>query len=280
MPTASKLLCCVLLLSGCSVLNLNERSTALARTKLADEIAEFANLRKIEELDRRLNALCEVDDAQQRAELLIEGWGRHGSWYDLAVVKFFVEHFPSAYGHGRRDPERFDLQRLFNTTDQVLRKHPEFVFQLFWYEQWKSGPNDFARLMRQIEPPLMCGCVRLPGEEYARALWLAGVVEGLPFERQPGGLILAVRWDNLYVDEVHLRQNILAQRPFLKYDHELGRWIVDQEAKRANRYLAPEEQQASPRLTPLPNWDSDVIPPRPIHEPEVEGEAKLIEIPD
>ena len=280
MPAASKLLCCVLLLSGCSVLNLNERSITLARTKLANEIAEFANLRTIEELDRRLNALCEVVDAQQRAELLIEGWGQHGSWYDLAVVKFFVEQFPSAYGRNRQDVERFDLQRLFNTTERVLRNHPEFVFQLSWYEQWKSGPEDFSRLMQRVEPPRMRGCVRLRGEEYARALWLAGIVEGFPSERQPGGLILEVRWGNLELDEGHLRHAILAQRPFLRYDHELGRWIVDQDAKKANRYLTPEEQQASLRPTPLPNWSSDVIPPRPIHEPEVKGEVKLLGIPE
>ena len=280
MPAASKLLCCVLLLSGCSLLNLNERNASLVRTKLANEIEAFANFRTIEQLDRHLNALCEAADAQQRAELLIEGWGQHGSWYDLAVVKFFVEQYPSAYSRDRRDHERFDLQRLFNTTDQVLRTHPEFVFQLFWYEQWKSCPNDFARLMRQVEPPIMRGCVRLAGEEYARALWLAGAVEGLPFERQPGGLILEIQWDNLYADEVHLRQTILAQRPFLRYDHELGRWVVDQIAKQENRYLTPEEQLASPRPTPLPNWDCDEIPPRPIHRTEAEDEVKLLGIPE
>ncbi|TXT21975.1 MAG: hypothetical protein FD138_3871 [Planctomycetota bacterium] len=278
MPTASKLLCCVLLLSGCSALN--HRNAEAARARQVNEIAKFANVRTIEELDRRLNALCDTDDAQQKVELLIEGWGQHGSWYDLAVVKFFVEQFPSAYGRNGRDCERFDLQRLFNVTDEVLRKHPEFVFQLFWYEQWKSGPEDFSRLMQRIEPPAMRGCVRLRGEEYALALWLAGVVEGLPFERQPGGLILEVRWDNLELDEAHLRQAILAQRPFLRYDHELGRWIVDQEAKKGNRYLTPAEQQASPRPIPLPNWDSDVIPPRPIHEPESKEEVKLLGIPD
>ena len=131
MPAATKLLCCLLLLSGCSVLNLNRRGDAVARVKLADAIADFANIRSVEELDSRLNVLCEADDAQQRAELLIEGWGQHGSWFDLAVVKFFVEQFPSAYGRGRRDCERFDMQRLFNSANQVLSKHPEFVFQVF-----------------------------------------------------------------------------------------------------------------------------------------------------
>lgn len=262
-------------------MNLKGRNEVATRAKLADEIVEFANVRSVEEIDQWLNELHSATDAQQRAELLIEGWGQHGSWYDLAVVKFFAENYPSAYGHGGRDHERFDLERLFNTAYVVLSKRPELVFQVFWYEQWKSGPPKFSRLMQQAEPPTMWPCVRLPGEEYARTLWLAGIAEGLRFERQPGGLILEFRWGNLLRDEIDLRQAILAQRPFLRYDHELGRWAVDRDAKQANRYLTPEEQQASPRQTPLPNWDSDVIPPRPVHEAsDDEEEIRLLEIPN
>ncbi len=280
MSAVLRIVCGVMLLAGCSTLNFSERYAAKVRASLAGEIKEFANLRTTEELDRRLHSLREFDDAQLRFELLIEGWGKHGSWYDLAVVKFFADQFPSAYGNDRRDSELFNMERLFNVTNKVLREHPEFVVQIFWYEQWKSGSDGFARLMQRIEPPSMRGCVRLKGEEYASALWLAGIVEGLPFERQPGALILQVRWDHLIPDEVCLRQTILSQRPFLRFDSEKGRFVVDQEAKRANRYLTADEQQTSPRPTPLPNWDSEIIPPRPVHEPESDQDVELLGIPD
>ncbi len=127
MPATSKLLCCVLLLSGCSVMNLKGRSEVATRAKLADEIVEFANIRSVEEIDRRLDELCSTADAQQRAELLIEGWGKHGSWYDLAVVKFLWDRWSQKMDG---DDEKSDPRRLFETTKTVLNSKPELVCQL------------------------------------------------------------------------------------------------------------------------------------------------------
>ena len=277
MPAASKLLCCVLLLSGCSVINLQGRGESVARVKLSHEIAEFANVRSVEEIDRRLNELCSATDAQQRAELLIEGWGQHGSWYDLVVVKFLWDRWPQKMDN---DDGKSDPRRLFETTKTVLNSKPELVCQIFWYFQWSTRVPDFAGMMHDMEPKFTLGCRNTKWDYYWMMLLYAGVASGLPLEYSAGDSAWRADWDGLPGNFFEQKQLILGQRPFLRYDHELGRWIVDQDAKKANRYLTPEEQQASLRPTPLPNWSSDVIPPRPIHEPEVKGEVKLLGIPE
>lgn len=276
MPTASKYLCCILLLSGCSVLNLNGHGETAARAKLSDEIAEFANVRSVEEIDRRLKELCAAADAQYRAEVLIEGWGKHGSWYDLAVVRFLWERWPQKL---ENDIEKFDSRRLFETTKTVLNSESELVCQVFWYFQWSTRVPDFVGMMHDLEPKFTLGCRNTKWDYYWMMLLYAGVASGLPLEYGPGDSVWRADWDELPRNFFDQKQLILAQRPFLRYDHELGRWIVDQDAKQTNRYLTSEEQRASPRPTPLPNWDSAVIPTRPIHE-QADEEVKLLAIPE
>jgi hypothetical protein len=111
--------------------------------------------------------------------------------------------------------------------------------------------------MRDLEPPLMGQCVSTEGEFYPWILMEAGIASGTPGEWFGGSLASNLNYETLETDRVLINSFVASQRPFLKYDHNLGRYIVDKAAKDENRYLTQEDQTASPRPTPLPNWSTD-----------------------
>ena len=61
-----------------------------------------------------------------------------------------------------------------------------------------------------------------------------------------GTLMGSVSFETLSRDRLLINGFITSQRPFLRYDRELGRYVVDREAKEQNRYLSQEEQVALP----------------------------------
>lgn len=277
MSASLRIIGIVILLSGCSSLNLSRNLTETSAAERDAEIKKFQASRSIADIDRRLDELLEAKDGQKQAERLIEGWGKHGCWYDLAVVKLWWERWPRDDENGK---ERFDQRRLFDLTQTVLAKKPELACQVFWYFQWSTRVPDFAGMMHDLEPRFVCDYNGDHWVKYRLVLLYAGVASGLPMEMEVGVSAARANWDNLIGNWLDQKALILGQRPFLRYDHELGRWIVDREAKQANRYLAADEQQASLRPTPLPNWDSEIIPPRPVHEPESDQGTELLGIPD
>ena len=277
MPRISTFFCCFMLLSGCSALNLTSGQANTSPVEIEAEIKKYQSCRSIADVDQRLDELLKVPDGQRQAERLIQGWGKHGSWYDLAVVKLWWERWPPEEEGGKN---RFSQRRLFDLTQSVLAASPELAGQVFWYFQWSKRVPDFSGLMLDLEPRFVCDYNGDGWVKYRLVLLYAGVASGLPTEQNSGESATRANWENLIGDWLDQKTLILGQRPFLRYDHELGRWVVDQEAKKSNRYLTPDEQKASPRPTPLPNWDSEIIPPRPIHEPEREEEITLLGIPD
>ena len=193
----------------------------------------------------------------------LAGWGRHGDWYDVAVVEFLLSYWPSAYGKdssGRPDWERYDARRLFDVTEEAVWSNPELVYQVFWYHQWKSKPCGFSLLMRHLDTTSQPD-VHLDGEMYPIILLAAGIASGLPAEGVDGTLMGSVSFETLSRDRLLINGFITSQRPFLRYDRELGRYVVDREAKEQNRYLSQEEQVALPRPTPLPGWRFGPVPP-------------------
>ncbi len=221
---------------------------------------EFAACRSLDEVRNLLQELKDAPNAQLRAEALLSGWGQRGNWYDVAVVEFLIKHWPSAYGDHPKfgpDHERFDTRRLFDITQRVVRENPELVYQVFWYIQWERGPLDFAALMRDLEPGLMGQCVSIEGEEYPWILMEAGIASGVPGAWFDGSLVGSLDFDSLATGRALINGYVASQRPFLRYDHKLGRYVLDKAAKAENHYLTPENQKASPRLTPLPNWTMD-----------------------
>jgi len=252
-------------LTGCTLINpiqLSWKTAATSRDQLSVQVEKrFTSCRSLKEVKERLARLDQSRDAQQQAEVLISGWGKHGDWYDLAVVEFLLEHWPSAYGRDSEfgpDWERYDSHRLFDVTQRVLNSQPDLVYQVFWYRQWKNGLCDFPRLMRDLETP-RSSCVTIDGDQYPWLLFSAGIASGLPADVFSLGLMSGVDFETLELNRRLINGYVTSQRPFLRYDHELGRYVVDQAAKDENRYLSPDEQEASPRQTPLPGWSSGSV---------------------
>lgn len=256
--TVLALQCCGCSFSELSFLDVQISAPPRAISKLVQD--DFAACRSLEDVQRLLQEMEDSREAQLWAEALLSGWGQHGNWYDVAVVEFLLKHWPSAYGDHPKfgsDSERFDTRRLFEITQHVLRENPELVYQVFWYLQWERGPLDFFALMRDLEPGWMGQCVSIEGEEYPWILMEAGIASGVPGEWIDGSLAGELNFDSLGTGRALINGYIASQRPFLRYDHELGRYVVDKDAKAENRYLTPADQVASPRKTPLPDWSVD-----------------------
>ena len=250
--------CCGCSFSDLSFLNVQTSAPPRAISKEVQR--EFAACRSLEDVQRLLQVMENSREAQLWVEALLSGWGQHGNWYDVAVVEFLLKHWPSAYGDHPKfgpDSDRFDTRRLFDITQHVLSENPELVYQAFWYLQWERRPLDFATLMRDLEPPLMGQCVSIEGEFYPWFLMEAGIASGVSGECFGGSLASNLNYETLETDRLLINGYVASQRPFLKYDHKLGRYVVDTVAKDDNRYLTPDDQTASPRPTPLPNWSTD-----------------------
>lgn len=266
----------IALVCGCSVIELSPTSLKVSPTERVAEIRQFQSSRSIADVDRKLHELLAAPDAQAQAERLIEGWGKHGSWYDLAVVKLWLERWPQEEKDGK---QRFDHHRLFDAAQRSLTSHPSTACQVFWYYQWTNGVRDFAAMMDYLEPRWVCDYNSDSWVDYRMILICAGIASGLPLEWEAGESARRANFDRLRQDWWEQKLLVLSQRPFLRYDDELGRWVVDQEAKKANRYLTPDEQRASERPAPLPDWDSEIVPPRPVRVELEDEQEELLGIP-
>ncbi len=55
-------------------------------------VIEFRGVTSLDEVKNRLDELVAAPNAQEQAEVLLNGWGRHGSWFDLSVVMFLQDY--------------------------------------------------------------------------------------------------------------------------------------------------------------------------------------------
>ncbi len=242
----------VLMTGGCS--GIGESPLSVAAPQAADVVLidSLAHARSIEDIDARMDALL-AQSSEANAEALLHGWGRHGSWYDLAVVRFLTERWPS----DRVGDDGLDPRRLARIVLNRLDESPELRGQVAWYTQWKHGPVDFSDLCHRLENGLFVihGRVRAC-DEIPALLFVAGLSDDK-------AAFQSVDADD--ASALHLaKRRFLADRPYWAYDDVRGCYAIDAAAKHAGKHLDPVDQQATPRSTPLPAWDCDVFPERPL----------------
>ncbi len=94
--TLLALQCCGCSFSDLSFLDVQTSAPPRATSKLVQ--GEFAACHSLEDVQSLLQEMEDSPEAQLWAEALLNGWGQHGNWYDVAVVEFLIKHWPSAYG--------------------------------------------------------------------------------------------------------------------------------------------------------------------------------------
>lgn len=253
------LVCLSIAFCGCALTSsLPKTIKPLDATTESALVADFTRCRSIEAVDLRLKALVDAPDGQQQAECLLRNWGQHGSWCDLAAVKFLAEYWPGAYS---KYSERFDRHRLFDEALASLERTPALWHHASWYAQWKNGPGERPWFRRgELVTFGMGPCVRVDGEYLPHALLVLGLVDdSWPFQHSVGNL----RWESLESDVREAELAIAIFHPYLRYNHERGYYSLDREAYDEQRYLPLEEQLISPRKAPLPDWDCGEIPTHP-----------------
>ncbi|MCA9069832.1 MAG: hypothetical protein KDA84_12955 [Planctomycetaceae bacterium] len=239
-----------LLISGCGLLE----SISLSDHPPQANNRMFVRLRQarsIEEINQTLEQLVTDEFAQANAEHLLSNWGREDDWYDLSVMIFLQEYWPSAYGH-----QTLDAKPLIPIVQNRIREKPELNRQFYWYLQWRWGPFDFPRFCRDVSH-YVAASPYVGGEDFIPLMRICGAVHSEDYYRLH---VLTTDWDVLGRTLCFAQMEFLTNRPFLRYDDKLGCYRVDWEAKREGRYLKPEDQRATPRLTPLPEWSHAVIP--------------------
>jgi len=218
------------------------------------QIDRLADVRSVTEIDSILEGLIPTRRGQANVERLLDGWGRHGSWYDLAVVHYLWDHWPSAYERW----DRIEPAPLMSVVTARIRNNPDLLRQAFWYATWKSSRLEFADLCRccQSAPN---GCVYVAGQEFRLILLIGGAINAPELIDHSSPRSAGDDWtiSRLY---------FLSKRPFLRFDRERGAYTVDVDAEREGRYLNAEEQRSQIPTTPLPDWDSDVVPARPEYD--------------
>jgi hypothetical protein len=200
---------------------------------------------------------------QENIELLLEGWGKHGSWYDLTVVRYVWKHWPRVF-HADRDD--IDPMRLIPILQQRVKEQPKLSGQLFWYAQWEHRGMKFKEICDVSRSPLLvdnsCG-----GAEFPAILFIAGAM-GQPWLLQAGGTKGGDPSADQLCDWWIMTGYLYFQsiRPFVRYDSRRHLYVYDEAADRENRYLRPDEQKPVCPTTPLPDWDSKIMPEPPARE--------------
>lgn len=243
----------LLLGAGCGTIKA-PRDVGLAlkpRAGAEEQVLRLVSARSIEEIDSGFEEILARKDREQIVERLLSGWGRHDSWYDLAVVHFIWNHWPSYYGR----QEKLDPRPLMSAITSRISEQPSLLPEYFWYAQWQMNGLSFRWLCGACESP--GPCCTIGGEEFPLLLLVAGAtrdVQAIDFDRRGS---TARAWG-----QAGLR--FLAMRPFLRYDAKQVAYVIDYAAQREGRYLTADEQEGAAPPTPLPNWDSDVVPARPV----------------
>lgn len=248
----------VCLIAGCTILE-NMPLTAYRPARNEALLERLAEARSIEEIEQSLELLVTDESAQANVETLLSGWGKYGSWHDLQVVIFLQKCWPSAYGHW----ENLDAKPLIPIIQSRIRENPELNRQLYWFEQWRWGPMDFPRYCNDLTNGTIFDVV-VGGEEFIPLMRVSGAMNDSYY-------LLSADWENLAGKMWTAQLHFLSKRPFLRYDDQLGHYVVDAEAMREGRYLARDVQQATERPTPLPDWDHPMIPERLPRSNQKEG---------
>jgi hypothetical protein len=286
MRTASPGLTTVVLVLGMAGRLPAQTSTATqadspASEKAAEEIvARFARVRSIKQIDHELKELAKQPKqgrpsllrliglsseapGQANIELFLQGWGKHGSWYDLAVARYVWKFWPRVW----HDDNQIDDLRLIQVLRKRIEEQPRLIAHVFWYAQWERHGMKFKDVCEVSHGEIFVdgSCV---GSEFPAILFIAGAI-GQPELLAAGGR----RGGKSTADELcdwWLMTGFLyfrSMRPFLRYDAKRHIFANDEVADRENRYLKPQEQEPVCPKTPLPDWDSKVVPePPPIEK--------------
>jgi hypothetical protein len=195
---------------------------------------------------------------QAKVESLLADWGKHGSWYDLAVMRYVWKFWPRVY---HQDEKQIDALRLIPFLQQGVKEQPKLAGQLFWYAQWEHRGMKFKEICDVSRSPLLvdnsCGGAELPA-----ILFVAGAM-GQPYLLQAGarGEATAEQLCDWWIMTGYLY--FQSTRPFVRYDARRHIYVYDEAADRENRYLRPDEQEPVCPSTPLPDWDSKIVPQPP-----------------
>jgi hypothetical protein len=254
---------------------------AKASGKSVDEIVtRFTKVRSIQEIDRelqelvkgpkqgrpslwRLIGLSSESPGQANLELFLEGWGRHGSWYDLAVARYVWKFWPRVW----HDDNQIDDLRLIQVLKKRIEEQPKLFSHVFWYAQWERHGMKFKDVCEVSHAGILVdgSCV---GSEFPAILFIAGAI-GQPELLATGGRRGAQSSAEELCDWWIMTGFLYfrAMRPFLRYDAKRHIFVNDEAAERDNRYLKPQEQEPVCPSTPLPDWDGKLSPePPPIEK--------------
>jgi hypothetical protein len=240
---------CALFSAGCGIIKtpLDSHFAFKPPDHVGEQLDRLVSARSIQEIDARFDEILDGEDGQRVVERLLSGWGKHDSWYDLAVVHF---HWPSYYGR-HKDIHSGPFMRAIVSR---IREQPSLLAEYFWYAQWHANGLSFKWLCQACEGP--GPCCSIGGEEFPLILLVAGAIRDAQLVHfdPPTSTVRAWGEASLY---------FLSMRPFLRFDAEQVAYMMDYAAQREGSYLTPDKQEATPPSTPLPNWDSDILPSRP-----------------
>jgi hypothetical protein len=201
---------------------------------------------------------------QTKVEQLLAGWGKHGSWYDMAVMRYVWKFWPRVFQQGEK---QIDALRLIPILRQRIEEQPKLSGQLFWYAQWEHRGMKFKEICDVSRSSMAldnsCG-----GAEFSAILFFAGAL-GQPWLLESGarpgtGKATAEQLCDWWIEMGYAY--FLSIRPFVRYDSRRHLFVYDEAADRDNRYLRPDEQDPICPSTPLPDWDSKIVPEPPARE--------------
>jgi hypothetical protein len=199
---------------------------------------------------------------QMNVELLLAGWGKHGSWYDLAVMRYVWRFWPRVFHPGEM---QIDALRLIQILRQRVEEQPKLLEQLFWYAQWEHRGMKFKEICEASRTPYENSCA---GAEFPAILFIAGALgQGWLIESgnpPVSGKATAEQVCDYWIMTGQLY--FLAIRPFVRYDSHRHIYVYDAATDHENRYLKPEEQEPVCPSTPLPDWASKIMPEPPARE--------------
>jgi hypothetical protein len=238
--------------SSCSQLNVALVQHLTGDPPMQESLMRLGEVRSVEEIDAALERIVPGNEGQHNVEVMFEGWGKHGSWYDLAVNRYIFSHWPSAY---RKKWNHIDSRPLAAIIERRLNEQPDLLRQFYWYAQWERGGMPFDRLCSLcLSQPAKSA--RHDGQDFPLLLVVASSLNDCQIVYDCNVEHVSDSW---YFTQLEF----LARRAFLRFDKDQGVFAYDADAMRANRYMKPEEQQTILPLTPLPNWDNNVLPPSP-----------------
>src|SRR5207245_1967288 len=135
--------------SGCGIIKVPPESWHVFRRQDQDDeqLNRLASAQSIEQIDAVFEEILACKNGQKTVERLLSGWGKHDSWYDLAVVHFIWKHWPSYYGR----QENIDSGPLMSVIASRISEQPSLLAEYFWYAQWQVNGLSFKWLCQACE---------------------------------------------------------------------------------------------------------------------------------